>query len=369
MTAFRQLSDSEKLAYLRLSQTENIGPITFQQLLGRYKTAAAALEALPDLSQSGGRRKPLQIYSAQAAEADLERAAAINAKFVAAGELGYPPNLSHIPSSLPLICVSGNLELANMDCVAIVGARNASAIGMKFTRMIARSLTDAGFLVVSGLARGIDTAAHDATVQMRTAAVLAGGLNYYYPPENQKLQRAIAENGLLISEMPPGTAPKAEYFPRRNRIISGMSRAVIVVEAALRSGSLITARFANEQGRDVFAVPGSPLDPRCEGTNKLIKDGATLLTSANDVIEALGMQIFRQPHYLGEEVAATEITLPDINQDMRERVIQLLSPTPIDTDDLIRESGIAPSSVVTILLELELAGRATRHAGGRISSA
>ena len=357
------------MAYLRLSQTENVGPITFHQLLGRFKSATAAIEGLPELSQAGGRRKPLQIYSAAAAQADLENAAKINAQFVAAGELGYPPNLAHIPSAPPLICVSGSLELVNMDAVAIVGARNASAIGMKFTRMIARALTDAGLLVVSGLARGIDTAAHDATVQVRTAAVLAGGLNHYYPPENEKLQRAIAERGLLISEMPPSVAPKAEHFPRRNRIISGMSRAVIVVEAALRSGSLITARFANEQGREVFAVPGSPLDPRCEGTNKLIKDGANILTSIDDVLSALGMQLFRQPNQFREVESSPEAVPPSISQDMRERIIELLSPTAIETDDLIRESGLTAASVTTILLELELAGRAIRHAGGRISNA
>jgi DNA processing protein len=254
-----------------------------------------------------------------------------------------------------------------MDAVGIVGARNASAIGMKFTRNIARALTDAGLLVVSGLARGIDTAAHEASVEVHTAAVIASGIDYFYPPENEKLQRLIGERGLLITEMLPGTAPKAEHFPRRNRIISGISRAVIVVEAALRSGSLITARFASEQGREVFAVPGSPLDPRAEGTNKLIKDGANMLTAIDDVLDAL--QTMRPPQHgiFSEGTIETSPLPPVFDLSDRENILTLLSPTAIEIDDIIRESAMSAEKVMGVLLELEIAGRVTRHAGGRVS--
>lgn len=366
MNASRQLSDEERLNWLRLAQTENVGPITFQQLIGAYKTATAAIAALPDLSARGGRRKALRIYPKESALQMLERATAINAKFVVAGEVGYPPDLQHIPSAPPIICVSGKIEIAETRSVAIVGARNASAIGLKFTRQLAHALADAGLLVVSGLARGIDTAAHQAALEAGTAAVLAGGLDHFYPPENEKLQRAIGEQGLLISEMLPGTAPKAEHFPRRNRIISGISKAVIIVEAALRSGSLITARFAAEQGREVFAVPGSPLDPRCEGTNRLIKDGANIVTSIDDVLNALNTQYFSNKGVLLEPRPLINIAA-DIGNVEREHIASLLSPSPIETDDLIRESGLNAEQVVTVLLELELAGRALRHAGGRVS--
>ena len=367
MNSSLQLSDEERLNWLRLAQTENVGPVTFHQLIGAYKTATAAIEALPDLSARGGRRRALQIYSKEAAQQMMAKAEALNAKFVVAREVGYPRDLQHIPAAPPMVCVAGNLELAVQNGVAIVGARNASALGLKFTRQLARGLVDAGLLVVSGLARGIDTAAHEASLNAGTAAVLACGLDHFYPPENEKLQCAIGEHGLLISEMPPGTAPKSEHFPRRNRIISGMAKAVIIVEAAMRSGSLITARFAAEQGREVFAVPGSPLDPRCEGTNKLIKDGANILTSIDDVLTALKTQSYRPRGMLLEEEPLSVLMPTSISAQDRERVLTLLSPSPIETDDLIRESGLATEYVVTILLELELAGRAIRHAGGRIS--
>ncbi len=369
MNERRQLSDEERLNWLRLAQTENVGPVTFHHLIGTYSTATRAIEALPELSARGGRRRPLQVCSRAVAEQILANAAAIGAKFVVAGEPGFPPDLQHIPSAPPLICVSGRLELSETNGVAIVGARNASALGLKFTRMLARGLVEAGFLVVSGLARGIDTAAHEASLSAQTAAVLVGGLDHFYPPENEKLQRAIAERGLLISEMPPGTAPKSEYFPRRNRIISGMSKAVIIVEAAIRSGSLITARFAAEQGRDVFAVPGSPLDPRCEGTNKLIKDGAAILTSVDDVLQSLNVPPLFSRGMLFENDRPLAILPTNISDGEREHVATLLSPSPVMTDELIRESGLAAEQVVTILLELELAGRALRHAGGRVSLA
>ena len=358
----------EKLNCLRLSQSENVGPVTYHNLMGLYGTATKAIDALPELSQRGGLKRTLKIYSKESAEQDFERAAKLSAKFVVAGETGYPPALEQIPAAPPLLCVSGNLELANMVSVGIVGARNASALGLKFTRQIARALTDAGLLVTSGLARGIDTAAHEASVDVHTAAVIAGGIDNFYPPENEKLQRHIAERGLLITEMLPGTAPKAEHFPRRNRIISGMAQAVIVVEAALRSGSLITARFAAEQGRDVYAVPGSPMDPRAEGTNKLIKDGATMLTSIDELLDSLiQMPAIARSHFLEPAPDYLEHTHSIDNND-REQVYNLLSPTAIETDDIIRESGMAADQVLAVLLELEIAGRAMRHAGGRVSA-
>jgi DNA processing protein len=363
------LSDDERRDWLRLSQSENVGPVTFRALLQRFGSAAKAIEALPGLSRNGGLKRSLKLYPRDAAEADLERAARCKAQYVAAGERGYPPYLRHIHGSPPLLCVAGDLDLAGLDAVAIVGARNASAIGLKFTRMIAGALAEAGFLVVSGLARGIDTAAHQASLDRHTAAVVAGGIDHVYPPENASLHAAIGLRGLLISEMPPGMVPKAEHFPRRNRIISGMARATIVVEAAMRSGSLITARLAAEQGRDVFAVPGSPLDPRCEGTNKLIRDGASLLTSAQDIIEALNTrpvalsadQVFLE----NEDEAAPPL---DVTPGERDHVLSLLSPSPVDIDDLVRESGLDARLVTAILLELELAGRALRQAGSKVSA-
>jgi DNA processing protein len=293
------------------------------------------------------------------AEAVMEQAEELGASFAVAGETGYPPLLDHIPGAPAFVCVKGNLRLAELQAVAIVGARNASAGGRKFARQLSAELSEEGYLIVSGLARGIDTAAHEAAPDGRTAAVIAGGIDNVYPPENADLQKLISENGLLLSEMLPGVVPRAELFPRRNRIISGMSRAIIVVEAALRSGSLITARLAGEQGRDVFAVPGSPLDPRAEGTNKLIKEGATLLTSSAEVIESLRTEYTASHKSFSEpELPADEP--PAASPSDRRLVLSLLSPTPIDADDVIRESRLPAAVVLGVLLDLELAGKVTR---------
>ncbi len=367
MTSASELDDHERISWLQLSLSENVGPITFRELIQRYGTATQALEALPSLAMRGGRRNPIKPYARSKAEEHIAVAAARAASLVVAGEAGYPPYLRHIHGAPPVLWVQGQKELAARDAVAIVGARNSSALGLKFTRMIAVKLANQGLLVVSGLARGIDTAAHQASIDYGTLAVVAGGIDYFYPPENEKLQRDISERGLLISEMVPGMAPKAEHFPRRNRIISGISRAIVVIEAAMRSGSLITARFAAEQGRDVFAVPGSPLDPRSEGTNRLIKDGAAILTSADDVIEALQhvgqprSQIFLEP------TGSAAIAEPEPSPSDRESIISLLSPTDTNLDDLIRESGLAAETVLVVLLELELAGRVQRQAGGSVA--
>ncbi len=360
------LTHAERRDWLRLSLSENVGPITFRQLIARFGDAAAAIAALPDLSRKGGLSRPLRLYGVQEAEADLEKGNALGAQAVAAAEKDYPQLLRHIDASPPMLWIKGKAEFTNSSAVALVGARNASALGFKFARKLASEIGQAGHLIVSGLARGIDTAAHEAALETGTVAVLAGGLDSVYPPENGKLQAEIAERGLLVSEMKPGTVPRAEYFPRRNRVISGMSRATIVVEAALRSGSLITARFAAEQGREVFAVPGSPLDPRAEGTNKLIREGATLVTSAADILETLNdtfapaKGMFLEPENIFVHSAIA-------GESERRNILSLLSPSPVDLDDLIRESGIPAAAVAGILLELELAGRVTRHPRGAVS--
>lgn len=360
-----RLSDDEKLCWIRLSQTENIGPITFRKLLARYTTAADALQALPDLSRHGGRKSALRIWPSERAEQLLTSCQDNAVHIIANPEWGYPPLLRAIPDAPPILFVAGNLDLAAEETIGIVGARNASAIGRKLARTIAATLAERGVLIASGLARGIDSAAHEAAGSARTAAVLGGGIDHFYPPENAAMQRSIAEHGLLISETLPGTAPKAEFFPRRNRIISGMSRLIVIVEAAMRSGSLITARFANEQGREVFAVPGSPLDPRCEGTNRLIKDGANIFTRIEDILDALGssfMQTDLSPVKNDEPPPAL-----DVSDRERHAILGLLSPSPTEIDVLVRESTFPPELVQGILLELEIAGRITRSSGNSYS--
>lgn len=368
MSAPRRLSDSERVSWLRLARTEQVGPVTFQNLLQRYGAPDRALAALPDLARRGGSRKPFVIYSQSQAEDEISAAQSFKVHLVVPGERGYPPLLRFIHGAPPLLCVAGNLDLADMDSVGLVGARNASALGLKFTRIIAGLLAQNHMLVASGLARGIDTAAHEASLAHGTAAVLAGGIDHVYPPENAKLQQQIAERGLLISEMPMGTAPKAEHFPRRNRIISGMSRAIVVVEAAVRSGSLITARFAAEQGREVFAVPGSPLDPRAEGCNRLIRDGAQIVTSAEDVLEGLrAIPMLANAVFLEPDAQSYESE--EVRDSDRTHLLSFLSPSETHVDDLIRESRLSADVALAILLELEIAGRVTRSPGGRVALA
>jgi DNA processing protein len=344
-----------------------VGPATFQSLIARFGSATAALAALPALSRKGGLVRPLRICPEDAADAELERAAEIGAHAVALGEPDYPDMLRHIPAAPPLVWIRGRADLAAGSVVAVVGSRNASAVGLKFTRRIAGEIGSAGHAVASGLARGIDTAAHEASLSTGTIAVVAGGIDVIYPPENERLQAAIGEQGLLVSEMKPGTVPNAEHFPRRNRLISGIARAVIVVEAAMRSGSLITARYAAEQGREVLAVPGSPLDPRAEGTNRLIREGATLFTAASDVLEVLARHVETRSPGFTEVREETSDDRPEPAGGERERLDELLSPSPVDMDDLVRESGLPPAVVAAIVLEFEIAGRVTRHPGGGIS--
>ena len=359
-----RLDRRQRIAWLRLIRTENVGPATFRALVNEFGGAEAAMDALPMLSRRGGRIHDIRLYSAEEAEGELEAAEALGAHLVAIGEPGYPPALAEVDAPPPLLYVKGNLDLASLPIVALVGARNGSAIGQKFTRGLATDLGLEGFVIASGLARGIDTAAHLAALERGTIAVLAGGLDIVYPPENEKLQRAIGERGLLLSERSPGFSPRGKDFPRRNRLISGISLAVVVVEAAERSGSLITARFAGEQGREVFAVPGSPLDPRSAGTNNLLKQGASLVTGAADIVDALAPIMGRRPAPPRVELASEDQgmpPLPDIGASERERVIGALGPSPVDIDELIRSTRLPTRKVHIVLLELDLAGRLQRH--------
>ncbi len=362
--ATTELTDAERIDRLRLIRADNIGPRTFRSLLRHCGSARAALERLPELARRGGASKSQRIPSEADARAELEASAKLGVRLVAPGENGYPPRLAELDDAPPILGVRGAIETLMRPMIAIVGSRNASAAGLKFAQVLARDLADAGFVVTSGLARGIDQAAHRASIEGGTVAVLAGGHDRIYPPEHVDLLQSLLASGAAISEMPPGYVARAHDFPRRNRLVAGASLGVVVVEAALRSGSLITARLANEQGREVFAVPGSPLDPRAAGTNGLIKQGATLITEASDVIQAVE-PIMGRPIELREDDA--EPFAPDPDVAAREHIVGLLGPTPVLLDDLIRLSGASPAVVRTVLLELELAGRLERHGGGLIS--
>ena len=362
-----QLTDDQRIDWLRLIRSQNVGPRTFRALINHFGGARAALEALPALARRGGSGGAPKIYSRAEAERELEAAERLGAGFVAVGERDYPRRLQTLDDAPPLLAVHGNRAVLTMPAVAIVGSRNASAAGLKITQRLARELAEAGFATVSGLARGIDAAAHRASLESGTVAVLAGGLDRLYPPEHAELVDAVLPAGVVVSEMPFGWEPRARDFPRRNRLISGLSLGVVIVEAAKRSGSLITARLALEQGREVFAVPGSPLDPRAEGTNGLLKQGATPVTEASDIISVLqpiiGTELpAREPEPAGEPGEYVEPA-----DDERSRIVSLLSPVPISMDDLVRLSKTSPRVVRIVLLELEIAGRLERHGGGLVS--
>jgi DNA processing protein len=369
--ASRALNPAERLDWLRLLRTENVGPITFYQLLQRFGSAAVALEALPGFARKGGRSTGIAICPRAEAEREVAALAKAGGRLVAWGEPDYPPALAVIDDAPPLISVVGDARLLQRRAIAVVGARNASANGRRFARDIAAELGRTGFLVVSGLARGIDAAAHQGALETGTLAVVAGGVDAVYPEENRALHEAIAERGVIAAELPIGTEPQARHFPRRNRIISGVSLGVLVVEAALKSGSLITARFALEQGREVFAVPGSPLDPRCRGANDLIRGGATLVEGVDDVLNALGGQlsdprrpVFTQPR----GVALTDGNDTENQADSaRAKVLEGLGPSPVLVDELVRQCQLSPAVVATVLLELELAGRLERQPGNRVT--
>jgi DNA processing protein len=358
------LSDTARIDWLRLIRSDNIGPRTFRSLLHHFGSAGAALERLPELARRGGADRPGRICSAEDAQRELLASLKIGVSLLAPHEPFYPPRLAMIDDAPPLLGVRGAVEALKRPMIAVVGSRNASGAGLKFAQTLAHGLGQAGFVIASGLARGIDQAAHLASINSGTVAMLAGGHDRIYPPEHEDLLQALLGSGAAISEMPLGHVPRARDFPRRNRLISGAALGVVVVEAAHRSGSLITARIAAEQGREVFAVPGSPLDPRAAGTNDLIKQGAMLVTEAADIIDAIA-PIMERPVGLREPDQAFPFEEPG-NSD-RARVIALLGPSPVGLDDLIRLAGTSPAVVRTVLLELELAGRLERHGAGLVS--
>jgi DNA processing protein len=364
-----RLSDEQRVDWLRLIRSDNVGPRTFRTLLNHYGGARAALEALPELARRGGAQRPARVCSVEEARREIEAAAALGIVFVALGEADYPRRLQMIDDAPPLLAVRGKRAVLAMPTVGVVGARNASAAGMRFAEKLARELGEAGFAIASGFARGIDAAAHRASLATGTIAVLAGGHDRVYPPEHADLLAVLIESSVAISEMPLGWEPRARDFPRRNRLISGLSVGVVIVEAAKRSGSLITARMAAEQGREVFAVPGSPLDPRAEGSNGLIKQGATLVTEASDVIAVLGPILGQPIERPAEEPEPVAPAAREPDDSERARITGLLGPTPVSIDDLVRLSGSSPAIVRTVLLELELAGRLERHGGGLVSLA
>ena len=369
------LDETERLAWLRLIRTDNIGPMTFYQLVERFGSATAALEALPELSKRGGRKKPLTPPPESAVEREYRALQKLGGQIITVRDAAYPLALTATDDAPPVLSVLGNTELLNKSCVAIVGARNASLNGKKFARKIASDLGARGQIITSGLARGIDTAAHEGSVNTGTIAVVASGIDVVYPEENQKLYEEIAEKGVIVAESALGAKPYAAAFPRRNRIVSGISKGVIVVEATHRSGSLITARMAGEQGRDVYAVPGSPLDPRASGPNHLIREGATLIRNADDVMEnlmnfsgnAMREPIITQRKFTPQIVENSDEFDENSGEILQEKVISNLSFTPIYVDELVRACHVTIAELQSILLELELAGRIKRLPGNKIS--
>ena len=391
-----RLTDEQRLDWLRLIRSERIGPRTFRALVNQHGGAAAALDALPEIGRRSGRGS-LKVCSRAEAEREIAGLSRLGARLAALGEDEYPRSLMAIDSAPPLIAIRGDVQVLHRPTVAIVGSRNASAAGAAFAERLAAGLGQAGYVVVSGLARGIDTRAHRASSRTGTVAVLAGGLAHVYPSENLPLLDAIlADGGAVLSEMPLGWQPRGRDFPRRNRIVSGLCYGVVVVEAARRSGSLITARFALEQGREVFAVPGSPLDPRAEGTNELIRSGATLCGSVEHVTAALADLVAdpdrpnaapqsareaRDAGYGGDEPLWDELEIDGVTADpvrmpagfeepdrpAAPDVLDLLGPTPILIDDLIRLSGLPVRDVLRAITEAELSGQLLRHGNNAVS--
>jgi DNA processing protein len=366
-----ELGDADRLACLRLIRSDNVGPVTFRDLLGHFGCPHTALAALPELSRRGGR--PIRACSAEAAEAELERAHRTGALPMFAVEPGYPAALAALDAPPPMLYAKGKRDLLARPTVAIVGSRQCSAAGDKITRRFAYAIGQAGYVIVSGLARGIDATAHKSALSSGTIAVLAGGIDIVYPPEHAALQETIGTEGCLVTEMPPGFVPRGQDFPRRNRIISGLALGVLVVEAARRSGSLVTARLAAEQGREVFAIPGHPLDPRAEGTNRLLKSGATLVTEPEDILSALAplTQAPARPVSDAQEPPpadyASDPQTASPSQRDRDQIVAALGPAPIDIDALVRSTGLTARTVQIVLIELALAGRIERHGGGLVS--
>lgn len=362
------MNGDSDVARLRLIRSDNVGPVTYRQLVRRFGGAQAALDALPDLIRRGG--GSARIATVDAAERELAAVAAFGGRFVFIGTEHYPYLLAQTESAPPAIAIKGDLGLLDRPAVAIVGARNSSAAGVRFARDLSTGLAAHDLVVVSGLARGIDAAAHQGAMDGGTIGVIAGGLDVVYPPEHADLQARVGEQGLVVAEQPMGVQPQARHFPRRNRIIAGLCAGTIVVEGALKSGSLITARIAAEAGREVMAVPGSPLDPRAQGCNQLIREGATLIQNAADVLEALasftgavGARLLSPDRVYDPGPVAVEADDRD-----RAKVLALLSPTPVLIDELVRQSGLPSATVAGVLLDLELVGALVRHAGGRVAA-
>lgn len=364
------LNLNEKLARLRLIRSENVGPITFFKLLERFKTAKEAIDALPGLAKNGGREARLKICPQSKAEDEIAATEKSNIQMIHWGEPSYPPLLGHIDDPPPILFVRGHTSYLNKKAVGFVGSRNASINGRRFAHTTAETIGKAGYLIVSGMARGIDAAAHEGALSTGTLAVLGGGVDVIYPREHRKLYDELLEKGAICSEVPLGISPQARHFPRRNRIISGISRGVVVLEAGARSGSLITARMALEQGREVFAVPGAPQDPRVKGANMLIRQGAQLTENASDVIDTLGGMM---PCHLGERrsdkfnVMNFEPATHTDLENIRTHILSALGFGPTDIDDVIRDAEGQAGVVATVLLELELAGRLERHNGNKVS--
>ncbi|MEO7603245.1 MAG: DNA-processing protein DprA [Sphingomicrobium sp.] len=350
---------------IRLARSPGIGPITFRQLLQRFGSAGAALAALPDLARRGGGATP-RITGADEAKRELAGVERLGAHYLLLGQGLYPRLLAELEDAPPLLIVKGELKLLDRPAVAMVGARNASAAACRFARGLAHDLGGEGLVVVSGLARGIDSAAHNGAMDSGTIGCAAGGIDIFYPPENEARQRRMYEVGLVVSERPPGLEPRARDFPRRNRIIAGLTSGTVVVEAAPRSGSLITARLAGEAGREVMAIPGSPLDPRAQGCNQLIRDGATLVQNARDVLEAIRPSSVAR---VADPPLPFAPTSAEPSDSQRSSVMDLLGPVAVGVDELVRQSGTSPADVQLVLLELDLAGKLERHAGGKVSLA
>ena len=362
-------NDAERLDRLRLIRSENIGPVTFRELLTRFGSAEAALEALPTLAKRGGRKRALRVATRQQATKELDALVRHGGQMLHINATDYPPLLATIDDAPPVLSVIGHPSLLLRDCVGMVGARNASTNGKTLARRFATEIGRAGPTIVSGLAMGIDAAVHDGSLDTGTVAVLGGGVDVIYPRDNTALYHEISRRGAIVSEMPFGTVPQARHFPRRNRIISGLSRAVLVVEATQRSGSLITARLAADQGREVMAIPGSPMDPRAKGPNKLIRGGAALVESPDDVLMLLNelppAQLDAGPE-TGFEPAMPSTPNDAELTEARRLVLDRLGPTPAPVDDLAADLGLPMGILATVLLELELAGRLERSAGNRV---
>lgn len=371
MTEPATLDDDERLDRLRLIRSENIGPITFRQLMIRFRTAQAALEALPSLtSRGGGQRRRLRITTRAEAQRELDQLQSVGGTMVHWGEADYPRLLAVTEDAPPVLSVLGNRHLLLLPCVGIVGSRNASTNGKRLAHRFALELGEAGYAIASGMASGIDAAAHHGSLKTGTIAAVAGGVDVIYPKENTDLYHRIIEQGCIVAELPVGTIGQARHFPRRNRIISGMSSAILVVEATQRSGSLITARLAADQGREVFALPGSPLDPRARGTNDLIRKGAGLVETPEEMVALL--QDIPMPRLNAPAPADYDATTghdPDDAElrEARSAIDRALAPTPVSVDDLIADLNIPPALIATVLLELELAGLAERLPGNRVS--